>query len=96
MNALEYAYTKGKTKLSLSYLGYGGEGTIYEIVGYPDRVAKIYHDESADLRQKREAKIDAMVAISKNFSLKEKIFLRILHGLFLPFTTSMEILLDSG
>ena len=72
MNALEYAYTKGKTKLSLSYLGYGGEGTIYEIVGYPDRVAKIYHDESADLRQKREAKIDAMVAISKNFSFKRE------------------------
>ena len=70
MNAVDYAYTKGKTKLSLSLLGSGGEGAVYEIVGYPNRVAKIYHDESADQRRKREAKIDAMVAISQSFAFK--------------------------
>ena len=70
MNAVDYAYTKGKTKLNLSLLGSGGEGAVYEIVGHPNRVAKIYHDESADQRRKREAKIDAMVAISQSFAFK--------------------------
>lgn len=70
MNAIDCVYTKGKTKLSLSLLGSGGEGAVYEIVGHPNRVAKIYHDESAGQRSKREAKIDAMVAISKSFAFK--------------------------
>lgn len=70
MNTVACAYTKGKTKLNLSPLGSGGEGTVYEIVGHPNRVAKIYHDESTDQRSKREAKIDAMVAISQSFAFK--------------------------
>ena len=70
MNTVDCAYTKGKTKLSLSLLGSGGEGAIYEILGHPNRVAKIYHDMSADQRNKREAKIDAMVAISQSFTFK--------------------------
>ena len=63
MNAVAYAYTKGKTKLSLSFLGSGAEGAVYEIIGHPNRVAKIYHDESSD-------QIDAMVAISQSFTFR--------------------------
>lgn len=70
MNAVDYAYTKGKTKLSLSLLGSGGEGSVYEILDHPNRVAKIYHDEPANQRNEREAKIDAMVAISQSFAFK--------------------------
>lgn len=70
MNSVDCAYTKGKTKLTLSPLGSGGEGVVYEIVGHPNRVAKIYHDESSDQRSRREAKIDAMVAISQSFAFK--------------------------
>jgi len=70
MNTVDYAYTKGKTKLKLSFLGSGGEGSVYEIVGYPNRVAKIYHDESNFQKKEREAKINAMVAISQNFNFK--------------------------
>ena len=67
INVIDYAYTKGKTKLSLSPLASGGEGTVYEIMGHPNRAAKLYHNESPDQRSKREAKIDAMVAISQSF-----------------------------
>ena len=66
MSAIDYAYTKGKTKLKLTLLGSGGEGAVYEIDGHPDVVAKIYHDEP----DKREGKIDAMVAISESFIFK--------------------------
>lgn len=38
-------------------LGKGGEGTVYEIVGEPTRVAKIYHDRS----QAKAPKLAAMV-----------------------------------
>lgn len=70
MNTVDFAYTRGKTKLSLSLLGSGGEGAVYEIDGHPNLVAKIYHDESSDQRSQREAKIDAMVAISQSFAFK--------------------------
>ncbi len=70
MNAVDYAYTKGGTKINLSVLGTGGEGSVCEIAGYPNRVAKIYHDEPADQRIKREAKIDAMVEIGKSSSFR--------------------------
>ena len=70
MNTVEYAYTKKKKQLKLSLLGTGGEGSVYEILGYPNRVAKIYHSESANQRDKREEKIDAMVAINNSFVFK--------------------------
>lgn len=70
MNTVNCAYTKGNKKLNLSFLGSGGEGSVYEIVGYPNRVAKIYHNESDAQRNQREAKIDAMVSISQTFAFK--------------------------
>lgn len=71
MNQVTCAYTEGKTKLNLSPLGSGGEGAVYEIVGYRDRVAKIYHDLSDKQEMsKRQAKIEAMVAISKSTAFK--------------------------
>lgn len=41
-------------------VGKGGEGTVYEVVGRPDRVAKIYHQPIAG---EKVAKIEAMVAM---------------------------------
>src|SRR4051794_30499034 len=40
-------------------LGRGGEGAVFEIVGEPDLVAKIYHPDKA---RERQQKIAAMVA----------------------------------
>lgn len=56
-------YTASNTVLTLTEppLSSGGEGAVYSIHGYPDRVAKIYHDP-ADA-QRREGKITAMVNI---------------------------------
>lgn len=70
MNTVTCAYTKGNAKLNLSPLGSGGEGAVYEIAGYPNRVAKIYHDEPVVQRKIREAKIDAMVAVSQSYAFK--------------------------
>lgn len=57
-------YTLKNTVLTLKEppLSSGGEGAVYEILGYPNRVAKIYHDTSD--AKKREEKIKAMVNIS--------------------------------
>lgn len=46
----------------------GGEGAVYEIIGYPYKVAKIYHD-IADAK-KRENKINEMVKISNGASFR--------------------------
>lgn len=64
------AYTLNNTTLALKEppLSSGGEGTVYEILGYPNKVAKIYHDAS-DAR-KREDKIKAMVNISGDYSFR--------------------------
>lgn len=58
-------YTLSGKKLVLKEpaMASGGEGSVYEILGYPLRVAKIYHD-SAQARS-RESKIMEMVTISK-------------------------------
>lgn len=61
---------RGHKELRLTLLGSGGEGAVYEIQGYPDRVAKIYHSGDAAERSKREAKVNAMVAISQSFAFK--------------------------
>lgn len=49
-------------------LASGGEGTVYKIVGYPKKVAKIYHNLS-DAKAK-EGKITEMVKISKGRSFQ--------------------------
>ena len=62
MNTTLTAYTKMNTKLTLSLIASGGEGSVYSIVGYPKKVAKIYHDsDSAEAMSKREQKVDAML-----------------------------------
>ena len=63
-------YTLKNTMLALKEppLSSGGEGAVYEILGYPNRVAKIYHD-ATDAR-KREEKIKAMVNISGEYSFR--------------------------
>ena len=52
-------YTMKNTLLALKEppLSAGGEGAVYEILGHPNRVAKIYHD-TTDAKQ-REEKITA-------------------------------------
>lgn len=62
-------YTEAGSLLELKEppLSAGGEGAVYEIAGYPKKLAKIYHDPSD--AQKRQRKIKAMVDIgeSQNF-----------------------------
>ena len=70
MNTTITVYTKKNTKLNLSLIGSGGEGSVYEIVGYPQKVAKIYHPDSVDVMNNREAKIDAMVAMRESSEFK--------------------------
>jgi DNA-binding helix-hairpin-helix protein with protein kinase domain len=50
---------QGKAVTLGKLLGRGGEGAVFEIVGEPDLVAKIYHPEKA---RERQHKIVAMVA----------------------------------
>ena len=63
-------YTMKNTLLALKEppLSAGGEGAVYEILGYPNRVAKIYHD-TTDAKQ-REEKITAMVNISNGYGFR--------------------------
>ncbi|WGS26110.1 hypothetical protein [Bradyrhizobium sp. ISRA464] len=50
---------QGKAVQLGKLLGRGGEGAVFEIVGQPDLVAKIYHPDKA---RERQQKIPAMVA----------------------------------
>lgn len=63
-------YTLKQTPLTLKEpaLSSGGEGAVYEIEGFPNRVVKIYH-EAKDAR-KREEKIRAMVEIAGETQFK--------------------------
>ena len=70
MNNVAYAYTRGGTRLKLTLLGSGGEGAVYAIEGHPNRVAKLYHSEPDDQRKRREAKIEAMVAIGESAAFR--------------------------
>lgn len=63
-----YTLTGKEIHLKEPALKSGGEGAIYEIIGYPKKVAKIYHDLS-DARS-RENKIKEMVKISEGYSFK--------------------------
>ena len=63
-------YTQGGKKLELSFLGKGGEGSVYSISGYPNRVAKIYHNETREERRNREEKIKAMIAINQSLAFR--------------------------
>ena len=65
MNTISYAYTKKGTRLPLNPLGSGGEGTVYEIVGYK-KVAKIYHPDTDVVMHQRQDKIDAMVEMKNS------------------------------
>lgn len=59
-------YTAAGTILELKEppMSSGGEGAIYEIVGYPKKLAKLYFDPTDAV--KRERKINAMVSIGEN------------------------------
>lgn len=63
-------YTLNNTALALKepMLNRGGEGAVYDIIGHPDKVAKIYHS-AADAR-KREPKIREMALISESNAFK--------------------------
>ena len=50
-------------------LASGGEGKVYEIVGYPKKVAKIYHDLSN--AKSKEGKITEMVKISEGSTFQK-------------------------
>jgi len=63
-----YTVTGKAIALKEPALKAGGEGAVYEIIGYPNKVAKIYHD-SADAKR-RENKINEMVKISEGYSFK--------------------------
>ena len=65
------AFTLNHTILTLKEPPFcaGGEGAVYEIAGFPNKVAKIYHDASD--AKKREAKIMAMVAISSSYPFQK-------------------------
>ena len=67
MNTIPYAYTKTGTRLPLNLLKSGGEGTVYEIVGYK-KVAKIYHPDTDAVMRKRQDKIDEMVDLITNIA----------------------------
>ncbi|MGJ5075689.1 helix-hairpin-helix domain-containing protein [Bradyrhizobium oligotrophicum] len=60
MSRLKNIYDQQKKSVALGkLLGRGGEGAVFEIIGSPDLVAKIYHPEKA---QERKEKIAAMIA----------------------------------
>lgn len=60
MSRLKNIYDQSKQAVVLGkLLGRGGEGAVFEVVGSPNLVAKIYHPEKA---QEREQKIAAMIA----------------------------------
>jgi len=63
-----YTLTGKAIALKEPALKAGGEGAVYEIIGYPNKVAKIYHD-SADAKR-REGKINEMVKISETSSFR--------------------------
>lgn len=63
-----YTLTGKTVGLADRALNSGGEGAIYEILGYPRKVVKKYHHE-ADAK-KREEKIREMVKISESFSFR--------------------------
>ncbi len=63
-----YTLTGKRITLKEPALSSGGEGAVYEIYGYPNKVAKIYHDlKEAKLR---EHKITEMGKISETFVFK--------------------------
>lgn len=58
--AVSFFHTPSGTRIVLGpEIGRGGEGTVYEVVGAPDLVAKVYTDGRADDRRE---KIEAMVS----------------------------------
>jgi DNA-binding helix-hairpin-helix protein with protein kinase domain len=60
MSRLKNIFDQQRKAVSLGkLLGRGGEGAVFEIVGEPDLVAKIYHPDKA---RERQHKIAAMVA----------------------------------
>lgn len=63
-----YTLTGKAIALKEPALKAGGEGAVYEIIGYPNKVAKIYHD-LADAKT-RENKINEMVKISEGYSFR--------------------------
>ncbi len=65
-------YTRNHTMLVLKEppLNAGGEGAIYEIVDYPDRVAKIYHDTVDE--KKRQEKVTAMIHVGNSDNFKRE------------------------
>jgi DNA-binding helix-hairpin-helix protein with protein kinase domain len=59
MKSISQLYDSRGNSIQLSkLLGSGGEGAVYEVSGYPDKVAKIYH---SSVDSKQSAKLDAMV-----------------------------------
>lgn len=46
---------QGKAVQLGKLLGRGGEGAVFEIVGQPDLVAKIYHPDKARERQQKDS-----------------------------------------
>lgn len=63
-----YTLTGKPVGLAARALNSGGEGAIYEIVGYPKKVVKKYHRD-ADAK-KREDKIGEMVKISESYAFR--------------------------
>ncbi|WP_257167429.1 helix-hairpin-helix domain-containing protein [Bradyrhizobium sp. SRS-191] len=60
MSRLKNIFDQQRRAVALGkLLGRGGEGAVFEIVGSPDLVAKIYHPDKAD---ERKDKISAMIA----------------------------------
>lgn len=58
-------YTANGMELTLEdALASGGEGTVHKIMGYPNKVVKVYHKKSE--AQKREPKINAMIGIARD------------------------------
>ena len=68
MKTIDYVFTENRQKLELTYLGHGGEGNVYEVVGHPNLVVKAYHESVLEEEGScREDKIAAMIGFSKSF-----------------------------
>lgn len=64
---MTYSNSKGQSLRLGSRLGSGGEGSVFDVIGQPDIVIKLYHNP---LNPERAAKIEAMAQFSSPSLLK--------------------------
>ena len=66
---MEVVYTANGMELTLEdAMASGGEGSVHKIMGYPNKIVKVYHKKNE--AQKREPKINAMIEIANDYTFR--------------------------